>query len=161
MNGREEIPQWLTTGETVLIPKSEETQRPEKYRPITCLPTLYKTLTGVLTKRIQEHLDQNDIISEEQKGCCKKSYGTKDQLLINKIITENSRKAQKNLSMAWIDYKKAYDSVPHDWIKDILKIYKISPEILRFVDDVMKMWKVNISLHHEEGTLVINEVKIK
>ena len=161
INGREEIPQWLTTGETVLIPKSEETQRPEKYRPITCLPTLYKVFTGVLAKRIQGHLDNNNIISEEQKGCCKNSYGTKDQLLINKMITENSRRAQKNLSMVWIDYKKAYDSVPHNWIREVLKIYKISPEIIRFIDNAMKIWKVNINLHYEEGTLEIEEVKIK
>ena len=77
MNGREEIPQWLTTGETVLIPKSEETQRPEKYRPITCLPTLYKILTRVLTKRIQEHMDRNDSISEEQKVAVKRAMERK------------------------------------------------------------------------------------
>jgi hypothetical protein len=30
-------------------------------------------------------------------------------------------KVGKNLSMAWIDYKKAYDMVPHSWIKEVAK----------------------------------------
>ena len=31
-----------------------------------------------------------------------------------------------NLAMAWNDYKNAYDSVPHSWILECLKPYKIS-----------------------------------
>src|SRR5678816_1632928 len=52
LNGREAIPEWLTIGDTNLIPKSEETKNPTKYRPITCLPTIYKTLTSIIASRI-------------------------------------------------------------------------------------------------------------
>jgi hypothetical protein len=34
-------------------------------------------------------------------------------LLINKAILEKARSKKKNLSTARIDYKKAFDSVPH------------------------------------------------
>ena len=44
--------------------------------------------------------------------------------------------------MAWIDYRKAFDSVPHDWIVKArvphdwivkaLELYKISPVIIIF-----------------------------
>jgi hypothetical protein len=27
------------------------------------------------------------------------------------------KKRRKNLNMAWIDYQKAFDSVPHSWIE--------------------------------------------
>ena len=29
------------------------------------------------------------------------------------MIIEDCKKKKKNLSMTWIDYRKAYDSVPH------------------------------------------------
>ena len=48
LNGEEETPEWLTTGKTTLIPKSNETRQPSKYRPICCLSTTYKWLTGIV-----------------------------------------------------------------------------------------------------------------
>ena len=40
--------------------------------------------------------------------------------------------------MAWIDYKKAYDMVPQSWIINCLKIYKISHEVINFIEETMK-----------------------
>ena len=36
-DGEEATPDWLTTGPTKLLPKSQETERPNKYRAICCL----------------------------------------------------------------------------------------------------------------------------
>ena len=49
----------------------------------------------------------------EQRGGKKYCYGCKDQLMITNAILENCKKRNKNLSPAWIDYKKAFESVPH------------------------------------------------
>ncbi|CAG5021855.1 unnamed protein product [Parnassius apollo] len=38
------LPSLFTTGITHLVPKDQGTTDPSKYRPITCLPTIYKTL---------------------------------------------------------------------------------------------------------------------
>jgi hypothetical protein len=35
----------------------------------------------------------------------------------SKIISEDCKKRRKNLNTAWIDYQKAFDSVPHSWIE--------------------------------------------
>ena len=43
------------------------------YRPITFLPLIWKLLTGVIADQIYGHLDQQDLLSEEQKGCRKRS----------------------------------------------------------------------------------------
>ena len=61
-------PKWLTTGTTSLLPKSKETSLPNKYRPITCLPTTYKLLTGLISDAIYQHLDSENYLEEEQKG---------------------------------------------------------------------------------------------
>ena len=38
----DEIPDWLTKGRTVLLPKTEDLSNERNYRPITCLNTYYK-----------------------------------------------------------------------------------------------------------------------
>ena len=42
-------PEWLTQGLTYLLPKNNNTKNPKNYRPITCLPTMYKILTSIIT----------------------------------------------------------------------------------------------------------------
>jgi len=51
--------------------------------------------------------------------------GTKDHLLLDQMIMSDAKLRHRNLFMGWIDVKKAYDSVPHDWIAHCLGIFKV------------------------------------
>jgi len=157
----EHIPIWLTEGKTTLLPKSTDTRNPKNYRPITCLPTTYKILTAIISKRISQHLERNDILPAEQKGCRKGSYGCKDQLLINKMILEDCSRRKRNLSTSWIDYKKAFDSVPHSWILKTLELYNINSKIRGFISESMKNWKTIMYLKHNEGTVESRHIAIR
>ena len=42
--------------------------------------------------------------------------GTMDNLLIDREVMLDSQRGKRDLSMAWIDVRKAYDSVDHDWL---------------------------------------------
>jgi hypothetical protein len=94
-----------------LLPKSEDTKEPKYYRLITSLSTMYKTLTGIISRRISLHLEEHNLLPAEQKG--NHSGSKRMQLLISKAIFEDCKKRKKNLSIAWIDYQKAFDSVYH------------------------------------------------
>jgi hypothetical protein len=48
----------------------------------TCLSTMYKTLTGIIARRISSHLEEHNLLPVEQKGNHSGSRGCKDQLLI-------------------------------------------------------------------------------
>ena len=157
----ENVPDWLTEGITYLLPKSNDTRNPKNYRPITCLTTTYKILTSIITDRMYKFLDENSILPHEQKGCKRNSYGCKDQLLINKMILEDSKRKNKNLSTAWIDYRKAFDSVPHDWILKSLEMYKISPTITNFLKSSMSKWNTSLFLSHDAGITKSHPLKIK
>jgi hypothetical protein len=112
-----QMPEWMTTEITYLLPKSEHTKEPKNYQPITCLLTMYKMLTGIIARRISSYLEEHGILPAEQKGCHSGRKGCKDQLLISKAIFEDCKKRRKNLNVVWIDYQKAFDSVPHSWIE--------------------------------------------
>ena len=82
------------------------------YRPKTCLPLMWKLLTGVIAYQIYAHLNQEKLLPEKQKGCRRGSRGTNDLLYIDRAVIKDVKSRNKNLAMAWIDYKKAYDMVP-------------------------------------------------
>ena len=136
----EQLPGWVVKGRTTLLAKSKITSDASLYRPIACLTTYWKCLSGVLSNKISEHLEQNAILAVEQQGGVKNSYGTKTQLLINKNILDDAIRRRKNLSMLYIDYAKAYDSVPHKWLIEVLTVYKISPVIIQFLLVSMQFW---------------------
>ena len=47
--------------------------------------------------------------------------------------------------MAWIDYKKAYDMVPHSWIIESLKLAQVAPNVIDFVERSMKSWSTELT----------------
>ena len=63
---------------------------------------------------------------------------------------------RKYLAMAWIDYKKAYDMVPQNWIIHCLKMYKIPDKIVQFIEKTMQTWRVELTA----GGQSLEEVKI-
>ena len=112
-----EVPEWTTKGRTLLFVKDTSPGNDAgNYRPITCLPLMWKLLTGMISEDVYWFLDEMDLLPEEQKGTRKGSRLTHDLLFIDKMILQSSRNGKKNLFMAWIDYRKAYDMLPHSWI---------------------------------------------
>ena len=81
-----------------------------------------KTLTEILAKSISTHLEEQSLLPAEQKGCHPGSKGCKDQLMISEKIYEDCRRRNKNLSIAWIHYQKAFDSIPHSWVEKVNRI---------------------------------------
>ena len=44
--------------------------------------------------------------------------------------------------MAWIDYKKACDMVPHSWIIKCLDLFEVAENIKSLLVNSMENWKV-------------------
>ena len=73
------------------------------------------------------------------------------------MLLQEVKRRNKNLAMAWIDYRKAYDLVPHSWILECLENLGVSEEIRRVVKESMKFWKVELTY----GNDMLGEVKIE
>ncbi|XP_044745177.1 uncharacterized protein LOC123307040 [Coccinella septempunctata] len=94
------IPKSLTLSCTRMIPKGNITTIPKNFRPITCLPTIYKILTGTITMHIWKHVGKHHILAREQAGCCKDAKGCKELLVIDQIITKQAKCKLRNISVA-------------------------------------------------------------
>ena len=76
---RGKVSDWVTTGGTVLLLKDKSKgNEMSNYRPITCLQLTWKLLTATVADGICNHLEENDLLLEEQKGCLRNTSGTKD-----------------------------------------------------------------------------------
>ena len=57
------------------------------------------------------------------------------------MVMMNSKRRKTNLSMAWIDYKKAFHMIPHSWLIECLEIYGAEDNTIRFLKNTMPNWK--------------------
>ena len=57
--------------------------------------------------------------------------------------------------MAWIDYRKAYDTVTHSWSKECLDLFGVAENIKTLLVNSMEKWKVMCAGNSELGELDI------
>ncbi len=119
--------------------------------------SMWKLLSGILSEKMYYHLETEQILPEEQKGCRKGSRGTKDQLLIDKMVLRNCKHRKTNLAMAWIDFRKTYDMVPHSWILETLKLTGIASNVQRLVRVSIANWKTVLTSNGQ----TLGEAKIQ
>ena len=127
------------------------------FRPITCLPPIWKLLTGILAEELYEHLERIKMLTWEQKGCRKGSRGAKDHLLIDKMILKSCKKRFTSLSIAWINYRKASDMVPHGWIKKCTEMVGVANNFMSFLYQSMDHWNTELA----SGQNILGNVKIR
>ena len=59
--------------------------------------------------------------------------------------------------MAWIDFKKAYDMVPHSWIIETLSMFGIADNLVKFLKASMEHWSTDLYCNNDH----LGNVKIK
>ena len=130
---------------TVLIQKdSAKGNAVGNYRPIVCLNLLWKHKTGAIADKLFQHLENKNLLLEEQKGSRHVSRDTKDQFLIDKAVIRNRRRRKVDINMAWFDFRKAYDMVPHAWKIKALKLIGAALNVIALLKSSMIDWKTEL-----------------
>jgi hypothetical protein len=159
VNGRRNIPEWLTAGVRYLTSKNENTGNPKNYRPLTCLPTTYKFITSIISRSMQKYVDNENLLPKEQKGCSSGTKGCKDQLLIPKVILRECKSRKQSLSMAWTDCQEDFDRVPHSWIIKSLELIGINYKVKAYTKKTMTYWRTRMRLYAEDEFIETEEIK--
>ena len=156
--GEDDLPEWMTHGRRVLCQKDpQKGNKADNYRPITCFPLMWKLLTGVIAEEMYNYLEREKILQEEQQGCKRGIRGTKDQLLIDKTVLKDCKKRHTNLSIAWIDYRKAFHLVPDNSVNEYMEIFGIAENLKTFLQKSMQQWRLSLTANGED----LGEVKFK
>ena len=120
---------------------------------------MYKLYTGIINQFIDEHCSSNSIIKVEQAGGKRGRWGCNEQLLINKMIVNEVREHKRNIFTMWFDYKKAFDSIPHQWLLEALKQAKLPADLIKCIETLAKKWATNITPHTEKERLVSSLIR--
>ena len=116
------------------LPKSGDFTNVSNYRPISQLPVPGKVLERLVHSSITCHLENCDILLKQQGGY-RKAHSTLDTIsaLTNDILRE--RNVGKFTMAAFIDIKKAFDSVNYMVLLNKLEKYGIRGKNLLWIKD--------------------------
>lgn len=117
----------------IALPKKPGAMECENHRTISLMSHCVKILLKVIMQRNKRRI--HDEISEEQYGFMP-DKGTRNAVFILKNIAERSIEVQKDLYLAFIDYKKAFDRVRHDEILQMLNEINVDDKDLRLIQNL-------------------------
>ena len=102
---------------------------------------------------LTDHALHNNIITNEQTGGKNGTWGTTEQHLINKSILKEVKNSRRILVTFWLDDCKAFDSIPHSWLLQALKLTKIPGIFIIAIKNLTKSWYTVLTLSSETETL--------
>ena len=105
-------PSALCTGRTVFLPKASESNDALKYRPITIASHFLQLFHKVMAQRF----DAFHPLKYTQKWF-RSGDGIAQHVLSLQAIIDEAKRELKALSLAFLDVRKAFDSVSHETIE--------------------------------------------
>jgi hypothetical protein len=103
----------------------------------------------IIESRISQWAKTNDLRAKGQAGF-RKDFRTTDYLFILRTLTKQARFQKKQLYTCFVDFKKAFDTVPRDLLCQVLEGLGISGRILECLCSMYRQDQA--CLHHpEEG----------
>ena len=76
-----------------------------------------------------------------------------DHLLINKMIYDEAASNRRNLVTVWLDYEKAFDSIPHSWLIKSSGLAEVPEKIITAIKQLMAKWSTKVYLHGETSSV--------
>ena len=115
------------------IDKKGDRLDPGNYRPISLLSIISKTLEWLVRRHITAHLTNNKLLSPNQHGfvnnksCATNLLETMDHLSFCSA-------AKRPVDIIFLDFAKAFDTVPHRRLLAKLEAHGICGNTLRWID---------------------------
>jgi hypothetical protein len=125
-----EIPALWKTSTVTPIPKKGANNVVSNYRPISKQSTFLKIMEKVIVKQLLFYLDKNRLLTDFQFGFRPGRSVTTQMLTCLDNWTKNFK---KGTDVAFLDFKKAFDSVSHPKLLHKLSSYGISGNLLCWI----------------------------
>ena len=127
---------WKSATVTALFKKGDK-RLPGNYRPVSLTCVICKVLESIITDEIVNFLDTHNLYSNCQFGF-RKGRSCVSQLL--EALNKFTKYLDDSLpfDIIYLDFKKAFDSVPHNRLLLKLESYGISDDLISWIRDFLK-----------------------
>ena len=130
------IPEVWLVGVIIPIYKNKgDSSQPENYRPITILSCLGKLFTAIINDRLTAYLDDNELLLQNQAGFRKK-HSTTDNIFVLHMLSEYCKHKKSKLFCAFIDFRKAFDSVWRAGLWSKLMKYNVNGRLFNVIKNM-------------------------
>ena len=130
------LPQdWKKAEVTAIFKKGNKTD-PGNYRPVSLTSIICKVLESFIRDQIQDYMEKNNFITSCQHGFRKHRSCVTQLLEVMNDLT-NFHENSDSIDIIYMDFAKAFDSVPHKRLINKLKSYGIEGNILNWISDFL------------------------
>ena len=127
--------------------KSGPHEEVNNYRPISILPVLSKVLEKHVHESLYDYLKSFDLLHKTQSGF--RAQHSCETALVNMVDSWlNAMDNGKMIGVVLVDFKKAFDLVDHQILRNKLEIYGIKDDALSWFNTYLTSRKQQVSINN-------------
>ena len=129
------VPDW---GVGMIVPIHKDGARldPSNYRGITLMSCLGKLFLAILNARLIKYVAEKDILGLNQLGFVLGNRTSDAHLIINTIVGKFCHKKNSKIFSCFVDFRKAFDSVPRDVLLKKLLGFGVGGKFFNVIRDI-------------------------
>ena len=147
----QEIPEEWKKAQISAIFKKGDKSQDGNYRPVSLTSVVCKVMESLVREHIINHMKNNSLFSDKQYGFISGRSTTLQLLEVLDKWTEAIDKGYK-IDCVYMDYQKAFDTVPHRRLLQKAKAYGITGQILGWVESFLSRRKQVVMVNGENSS---------
>ena len=132
LSSSEVIPDWAL-GMVVPIFKDGSKMDPSNYRGITLISCLGKLFLSILNNRLIDFVKEKKLLSPSQLGFVTGNRCSDAHIIIHNLIKKKCHSQNSRIYSCFVDFKKAFDSVPRDILLKKIQNFGITGKVFNII----------------------------
>ena len=143
------VPQaWLDSTIQPIYEGKGNKHDPNNYRGITLQSCIAKAFAKIINIRLGDYLERKNLLHDEQNGL-RKNRCCQDQISTLYFIIENRKLSKEDTFACFVDFKKAFDSVPRDILWKKLSKIGVNNKILNSIKALYKNIQCSVRINND------------
>jgi len=141
---------WKSANITALFKKGDK-KSPGNYRPVSLTSIICKVIESIIREKIVSHMQEHKLFSKKQFGFIK---GRSTVLQLLKVIDRWTEILDEGgcIDVAYCDFMKAFDKVPHNRLLHKLQMYKIGDVYISWLEAFLKGRKQRVTVNGKSSS---------
>ena len=148
LNHNDIIPDWLISIIAPIYKKGSKAD-PSNYRGISLLSCFGKLFLSILNNRLMEFTIKNNILSKNQLGFLPGNRTSHAHIIIHNLVRKYCHKNGSRIYSCFIDFSKAFDTIPGDILLNKLLDYNIKGKFFNVIKNIYTNDKASVKIESQ------------